>query len=502
MTIPEIQLKDRKIPVEILQEVPHEVASFYQFLPFEKNNNILKIAIVDPKNITALEALKFIAQHRNLQTEIYKISLSNFQTALKQYASLGKEIKTQLKVLETELEKKPRLQDAQKEKIQRIAEEAPITKMVAVILRHASEGNASDIHIEPTKKDLRIRFRTDGILHTSLILPKRIHAAIISRIKILSNLKIDEQRKPQDGRFQTVIDNKEIDFRVSTLPTANGEKAALRLLDPNIGLKELSQLGLHGRSLEIIEKNLEKPYGLILVTGPTGSGKTTTLYAMLHILNKEKINIITLEDPVEYRLAGINQSQIKPGIGYSFASGLRSILRQDPDVIMVGEIRDEETAELAVHAALTGHVVLSTLHTNNAIGAIPRLIDMGIEPFLLPPALNLIIAQRLVKKISKKTAPKLIPKTEEEFIKKELKDTKIKSPIKLPKILEYQGRIGIFETLEMTPNLEKIIVEKPTEETLLEETRNQNMTTIKQDGIIKALKGLTSLEEVLKAVEE
>ena len=500
MPISQIELKDKIISPETLQEVPYETAAFYQFIPFGKEQNKLKIALVNPDDIVALEALKFISQHHNIQTEIYRTTLPDFKIALEQYASLGKEVGKELEALETELQKKPTA--VEEEKIERLAEEAPITKMVAVILRHAAEGNASDIHIEPTKKNLQVRFRMDGILHTSLILPTKIHQAVISRIKILANLKIDEQRKPQDGRFQTTINNRDIDFRVSTLPTVNGEKAVLRLLDPTAGVQTLPKLGLSGRNLEIIEKNLKKPYGMILVTGPTGSGKSTTLYAMLKILNKEGVNIITLEDPVEYRIEGVNQSQIKPEIGYTFASGLRSILRQDPDVIMVGEIRDQETAELAIHAALTGHIVLSTLHTNNAIGAVPRLIDMGIEQFLIPPSINLIISQRLVRKLSEKAEANLLPDKVKKLFQKELKYTGTEIPAKLPKAKAYQGRIGIFEVLAMTPNLEKIIVEKATEEALSAEAMAQGMTTMKQDGLIKVIQGLTSLEEVLKAVEE
>ncbi|MFH1392599.1 MAG: GspE/PulE family protein [bacterium] len=500
MPVLQIELKNRAISTEILKQVPYESAVFYQFIPFEQEANKLKVALVNPDNITTLEALKFIGQRHHVQTEIYKIEPQDFQKALKQYASLGKEVEKALETLETELQKKPTIEEA--EKIERLAEEAPITKMVAVILRHAAEGNASDIHIEPTKKDLRVRFRLDGILHTSLLLPKKIHQAIVSRIKILANLKIDEQRKPQDGRFQTNIMSRDIDFRVSTMPTADGEKAVLRLLDPNTGVQTLPKLGLFGRNLQIIENNLKKPYGMILITGPTGSGKSTTLYAMLKILNKEGVNIVTLEDPIEYRIEGINQSQIKPEIGYTFASGLRSILRQDPDVIMVGEIRDKETAELAVHAALTGHIVLSTLHTNNAIGAVPRLIDMGVEPFLIPPSVNLIISQRLVRRISKKGNLTPLPIQAKKMFEKELKGIDIKIPAELPKPAEYHGRIGIFEVLEVTSNLEKIIIDKATERALSAEAEAQGMTTVKQDGIIKIMNGITSLEEVLKAVEE
>ncbi len=284
-------------------------------------------------------------------------------------------------------------------KREEVLKDAPVTKLVQVIISHAIEGHASDIHIEPMDHDYRVRYRVDGVLHVSLILPKGIGPVVISRIKILANLKIDEKRKPQDGRFRLVSGGKEIDFRVSTLPVIDGEKIVLRILDKEEGVSNIASLGLMGSANENMMLAIKETYGMILLTGPTGSGKSTTLYALLKILNNEERNIITLEDPIEYELEGLNQSQIKPEIGYTFASGLRTILRQDPNIIMVGEIRDAETAELAVHAALTGHLMFSTLHTNTAIGAIPRLIDMGIEPFLLSSSLRLVAAQRLVRKI-------------------------------------------------------------------------------------------------------
>jgi len=406
----------------------------------------------------------------------------------------------------------------EKEKIEKIAEEAPISKVVALIIKHAIEQRASDIHIEPGEKATRVRYRVDGILKINLTLPLRIHPAIISRIKILSNLKIDETRKPQDGRFFTDINGKKIDFRISTLPTYSGEKIVMRILDPTVGLKSLSDLGLEGRNLEVLEKAITKPNGMILVTGPTGSGKTTTLYSILHILNQEGVNIISLEDPVEYYIDGISQSQVRPEIGYTFANGLRSILRQDPDKIMVGEIRDNETATLAVHAALTGHLVLATLHTNDAIGVIPRLIDMGIDRYLIPSTLILAIAQRLVQKLcpdskkEMKASPEII-----DFIDNQLKETKpeilkqfdIKKPYTLyePQISNecpkgVRGRVGVFEILEMNQQLEDIILKEPSESKIREEAKRQGATSMLQDGILKALRGMVGLEEVRREVED
>lgn len=509
--IKSVSLKGQTLAPELLQLVPQEVARFYNFVPFEKQDNILKIAITDPANINALEALKFVAQRYNLQTELYKIDSREFQEVIKQYESFKGEVKKALQVLETEKEKESSkaVDSTDKDQIRRLAQEAPITKMVGVILKHAVEGKASDIHVEGTDKDLRVRFRVDGVLYTSLMLPKKVQPAVVSRIKILSNLKIDEQRKPQDGRLQTAINNREIDFRVSTFPTVNGEKVVMRVLDKTAGLNSLEELGLEGRNLKVIDQAIKKPYGMILITGPTGSGKSTTLYALLKILNQEGVNIITLEDPVEYYMDGINQSQVKPEIGYTFASGLRSILRQDPDIIMVGEIRDKETAELAVHAALTGHIVLSTLHTNSAVGAVPRLMDMGIESFLLTSALNIVIAQRLVKRIKKLGKIVSVNPAVKEIIEKELaqmpedqkKDLKLEFNGSLPKDSELKGRIAIYETLVMTPNLEKIILENQPEQAIIDEAGKQGMMSMKQDGIAKILKNITTLEEVLRVTK-
>jgi len=503
-----------------LELVPQESAKYYKFLPLAKENKVLEIGMVYPEDLKAEEALKFLSRQGRFTYKTFLITLSTFNSLLKQYRTLRKEVKKALEELETELKaeefRKTVLKPAEFEKI---AEEAPITKVVAIMLRHAVEGKASDIHIEPSEKELRVRFRVDGILHTGLFLPLKIHPAVIARIKILSNLKIDETRIPQDGRFSTRVGGKSIDFRVSTFPTTLGEKAALRVLDPAEGMKSFEDLGLEGRNFEAVKAASQKPYGLILATGPTGSGKTTTLYAVLNLLNKEGVNIVTLEDPVEYFVKGINQSQIRPGIGYTFAIGLRHIVRQDPDIIMVGEIRDEETAALVTHAALTGHIVLSTLHTTNALGVIPRLIDLGVVPFLIPTSLSISIAQRLARILCPNCKKKIRAEAKvKEMILEEIEALPflVKKGIKIPKpimIYEakgckkckgsgYSGRIALFEILEMTPQLSDIILKTPVESKIQVEAQRQGMITMKQDGILKVLKGVTSVEEVLRAAEE
>jgi len=522
LKVPFKDLAGYKPGAEILKLVPLEAAQHYRFIPLDidKKKMVLEVGMLNPEDMDAEEALKFIAHRHNLTPKSYVITLSDFRTILKEYSSLQGEIKEALTELrkESEKEEKKLSKEEEKEKIEKIAEEAPISKVVALIIKHAIEQGASDIHIEPSEKSIRVRFRIDGILYTNLTLPIRIHLAIVSRIKILSHLKIDETRKPQDGRFFTQSGKKKIDFRVSTFPTYAGEKVVMRLLDPTIGLRELSDLGLESRNLEALKRAIQKPHGLILLTGPTGSGKTTTLYSILHILNEEGVNIVSLEDPIEYYINGINQSQVRPEIGYTFATGLRHILRQDPDKIMVGEIRDNETAALAVHAALTGHLVLSTLHTNDALGVIPRLIDMGIDRYLLPPTLILAIAQRLVQRLCPNSRREMKPSPEMlNLIKKELvaipseqlKKANVKEPYVLyePKPSREcpkgtKGRIAVYEILEMTPELEEIILKEPSESRIREEAKRQGMITMLQDGILKALRGIVGLEEVKKEVEE
>jgi len=522
LKIPFIDLVGREISVEILKEIPEDAANFYKFIPLNRDKNILEVGMVNPDDLKAKEALRFITRQSGLETKIFIITPTGFKNVLKQYRTLRGEVKKALEELEEELETEGKIRPFQgraEEIARQIVAEAPITKIVAVILRHAIEGRASDVHIEPIEDNVKVRFRVDGILYTSLILPKDIQLAVVSRIKILSNLKIDETRVPQDGRFHTVVGGKKIDFRVSTFPTMGGEKVVLRILDPSAGLKDFAQLGLQGHNLETLKTNIKQPFGMILVTGPTGSGKTTTLYAILNELNQEGVNIVSLEDPVEYYIQGINQSQIRPEINYTFASGLRHILRQDPDIIMVGEIRDEETANLAIHAALTGHIVLSTLHTNDAIGAIPRLVDMGIGPFLLPSSLNLIIAQRLTRRLCpdcKKeiaVSPQVTRVIKEEIAKlspEQQKNLSAEEPFKTYRPVGCKfcggkgtkGRVALFEILEMTPQLEEIINKDLSESKIKEEAKRQGMITMKQDGVIKVLQGLISFEEMLRVVEE
>ena len=521
LKIPLRSLVDKKIKPEVFKLIPIEAVQHYEFTPIhiDPKKKILEVGMISPEDVEAREALKFIAHRNNLTPKIYLISATDFKEALKQYTSLKGEVEKALTELEREL-KKERIvfkKERRIEKIERLAEEAPITKVVATILNHAIEERASDIHIEPTEKSLKVRFRVDGILHTSLLLPVKIHSAVVSRIKILSNLKIDETRIPQDGRFYTSIGKWKIDFRVSTFPTYAGEKVVMRILDPSVGLRRLSELGLEGKNLKILKQAINKSFGLILITGPTGSGKTTTLYSILNILNKEDVNIVSLEDPIEYYIEGVNQSQVRPEIGYSFATGLRHVLRQDPDKIMVGEIRDNETAALAIHAALTGHLVLSTLHTNNALGVIPRLIDMGIDPYLISPTLILAVAQRLVRKLcpDSKQLMTLSPKMKNlvdeqvgEIKKKEKKALKTEGPHKfyMSKVSKTcpkgtRGRIGIFEMLYMTPQLEKILITEPSETKIKEEMEKQKMVNMLQDGLVKSLKGVVNFEDVAKAVE-
>jgi type IV pilus assembly protein PilB len=512
LKIPLKKFDPKEISPETLKEIPEETADFYKIFPISKRGKILEVGMVYPEDLDAREAINFLARQKNLEIKISLITPSNFKRAIAEYRTKREEIEKALEELEREMrvERRPAISE-----IERIAEEAPITKAVASILRYGVEGESSDIHIEPLKEKTRVRYRFLGRLYTSLFLSSKVHPAIVSRIKILSGLRIDETRIPQDGRFSIEFWGRKIDFRVSTFPTAMGEKVAIRILDPKVGLRKFEELGLSGRSFEVLKKAIKKPYGMILVTGPTGSGKTTTLYAILQKLNQEEVNIVTLEDPVEYLIEGINQSQIRPEIGYTFATGLRHVLRQDPDIIMVGEIRDKETAELAIHAALTGHLVLSTLHTNNAIGVIPRLIDLGISPFLIPYSLSVALAQRLVRKLCERCKREVSPKKEfkdlilaeiEKLPEEEKKKLKIQKEFKIfePGGCDechrtgFSGRVGIFEVLEMTRNLEEIILKEPSEAKIFEEAKRQGMLTLRQDGILKVLQGITTIEEVLR----
>ena len=518
--LPTVDLEGYEFNREVLKEFSEDVVNFYKIAPFEKVGNILKVAIINPEAIDALEALKFIAEDKKFVLDKYLVSYRDFETIIRSYRTLSGEVGKALESLTEEKGEKEE-EGGSIKSIEDITAEAPVSKIVAVLVKHAVESRASDIHIEPFEDRVRTRFRIDGILTTTLTLPKTLQSAVVTRIKILSDLKIDETRLAQDGRFSTKLGNRRVDFRVSTFPTKNGEKVVMRILDPLTGKVELPELGLDGRSAEVIERAMAKPFGSILITGPTGSGKSTTLAGMLKKMNSEDVNIVTLEDPIEYFVDGVNQSQVHEEIGYTFASGLRHILRQDPDIIMVGEIRDRETAGLATQAALTGHIVISTLHTNDALGVVPRLIDMGVEKYLIPSTLNVAAAQRLLRRLCQDCKLEVKANTaEEKMIGEAILDMptdyqkeylsksgytiykpNIENPCKKCGGKAFKGRIAIFEMLEMSDELEKIILGAISEAALRQEAKRQGMITMFQDGILKVLKGVVSLEELLEIAQ-
>jgi type IV pilus assembly protein PilB len=514
--VPSFRVSNNRVAFAVLKYISEDTARQYHIVPLELQEGVLAVGMVYPDDINAREALNFISANSNIPFKVYAITQQDYNRLLEQYKGLGGEVNQALGEFEQEMQEKyPSELTLPQDQSEIVKSDTPITKLVAVILKHATEGNASDIHIEPTRDRLRVRFRMDGTLYTSLFLPIGVHEAIVARVKILTRLKLDEKRKPQDGRFSTMAGGLNIDFRVSTFPTYFGEKVVIRILDPATGVKQLDGLGIKGRGLKLIQDIIQRPYGLVLVTGPTGSGKTTTLYAMLQLLNKERSNIVSLEDPIEYNIAGINQSQVRPEIQYTFATGLRSVLRQDPDIIMVGEIRDKETAQLAIHAALTGHLVLSTLHTNTAIGAIPRLIDMGVDPFLIPATLALVVGQRLVRTLCEESKkPIAVEDKVREALEKEIATMPelAREHLTLPDNI-YQalpsaecpkgtrGRMGVFEVLTMTTELEKLILEdQPSEMKISKEAYRQGMLTMRQDGILKVFEGTVGIEELMQVV--
>lgn len=504
---------------EVLKMIPEETARGYKILPIAQEKNLLIVGMLNPDDTAAQEALRFIGKQQKMSLGIYLITKSDLDAGLRRYAPFANEIQEAIKSMklkESDITRVVRLEEGGGA---RVAEEAPVIKIVASFIKEAVNSKASDIHIEPQRSRLRIRYRVNGKLQETTSLPLALHQPVISRIKVLSELRIDETRIPQDGRFRAEIFGRDIDFRVSTFPTPTGEKVAIRVLDPETGIKTLGDLGMLPQVEETIRRAIQKPFGMVLITGPTGSGKTTTLYALLQILNNEESNIVSLEDPVEYFIDGVNQSQVRPEIGYDFASGLRQILRQDPDIVMVGEIRDNETASLAVHAALTGHIVLSTLHTNNALSVIPRLIDMKVDAFLLPSALNLMVAQRLVARLCQKCKVGSEPSGEmSAMVKKELERLPVAVKNLLPEKDRYrvyhapgcpacngkgiEGRVALFEVLEMTNELGAITTSGITENKIAEEARRQGMVTLRQDGVIKALQGLVAMEEVFRETAE
>lgn len=519
------------ITSKILEYISEEAAVYYQIVPVGLNNGVLEVGMINPDNIGARDALNFISSKINLPFKIFIITEDTFNKVINLYKGLSSEVTKALTELETEFITEPGKDDDEdkeekknkaEEEIEdennlsgsdstdtKIIENAPVTKIVATILRYAIDGRASDIHIEPAASNVRIRFRVDGVMNTSLVLPARVHSAVVARIKIMSNMRLDEKRKPQDGRFSAKLNDRKIDFRVSTFPTYFGEKVVIRILDQEKGIKKLNELGISKPNLQKIMDAINRPYGLILICGPTGSGKSTTLYSMLNEVDKDHKNVLSLEDPIEYNMIGMSQSQVRPEIGYTFASGLRTTLRQDPDIIMVGEIRDKETAQLAIQAALTGHLVFSTIHTNNAIGAIPRLIDMGVDPYLIAPTLVVAIAQRLARTFCP-GAGKPIPvdASIKMMIDKQFEDLpdQYKKEIKFSKeVYEIapapdcpsgvRGRIAVMEVLPIDKQLEQIILKTPTEQEIWKYARSKGMLTMRDDALIKAFERVIPFEE-------
>lgn len=515
--VPVKDLDDTEVPFDILKYIPEESATHYQFVPIAIHQGFLEVGLVNPENIEARDALNFISSKEDIPFKIFLISKKDFEKVLNVYKGLSGQVTKALSELEED-----ELQDSDDEALEKeiqkgidetkIIEDAPVKKIVSTIIKYAVEGNASDVHIESLRDKVRVRFRVDGELTTSIILPLKVHQAVVARIKILSRMKLDEKRMPQDGRFSARIQNRKIDFRVSTFPSYYGEKVVMRILDQDKGVKPLEELGFSPKYLQMIKDAINKPYGMILISGPTGSGKTTTLYSILNALDKEGLNVLSLEDPVEYSIEGVSQSQVHPEIGYTFANGLRTTLRQDPDVILVGEIRDAETAKLAIQAALTGHLVLSTIHTNNAIGIVPRLIDMGIDPFLIPPVLILGVAQRLVRKICPGSGElTLIDGSMKEMFEKQFADLPSEFKSQIPEMKEVlklkptpecpngtRGREAVFEMFEMNKELEDIILKNPVDTEIYKVARKQGMLTMKEHAIIKALKKEIPFEEINK----
>ena len=515
---------------DVLNYIPIDSARYYGFVPLDMAEGALEVGIIDPDNIEAFDALQFISGKIGIPYKIFLITKDDFNRVLDAYQNLSGEVGKALSEYETVSKPSPaEVSPVSKTSVpsddsitttnetlnlsgphENLKEDAPVTKIVSTLLRYAIEGHSSDIHIEPSPKKTRVRFRTDGVLHTSLELPRNVHEAVVARVKILAKLRLDEKRKPQDGRFSAYVEKHRIDFRVSTFPTEFGEKVVMRILDQSTATATLDSIGFSKEQLTSVRAMMQAPYGIILIAGPTGSGKSTTLFAMLSELDREKFNIVSLEDPVEYEIPGVSQSQVRPEIEYTFASGLRSILRQDPDIIMVGEIRDKETAVLAVQAALTGHLVFSTIHTNTAAGAIPRLIDMGVDPFFIAPTLVSVIGQRLVRKLCT-DAGKAFPVTEsiKELIERDFADLPEKYRHELPPFTQFyhagstdecpngtRGRTAVFEVLRMDKDLEKVVLKEPVEESVYAVARAGGMFTMRESAILKAATGEIPFEEV------
>ncbi len=522
--VPLRTLGDSKVPYDVLKYIPEESVEHYQLAPLGVVEGVLEVGMVDPDDIRGFDALNFIARSTGMPFKVFQISKDDFARIMKMYRGLGGEVERAVTDLQTERRQEKaqatdemapldlddpslgagRAADAPRE----IQEDAPTIKIVSTILRYAIDGKASDVHIEPQTSGVRVRYRVDGDLHTSVILPINTHRALVARVKVLASIRLDEQRKPQDGRFSASIDGRPIDFRVSTFPSYNGEKVVIRILDREHGFIALDKIGLTDRNLEILRRAVSKPHGLVLISGPTGSGKSTTLYSMLSEVDREHKNVLSLEDPIEYFVEGVTQSQVRPEIGYTFATGLRTTLRQDPDVIMVGEIRDGETAKLAIQAALTGHLVLSTIHTNDAVGTIPRLIDMGIEPYLIPPVLVCSVAQRLVRTFSEGSGQEVpISASDRKNMEGQLATLAPKYRFKIPETAwepsrtptsatGLRGRMAVFEALEMSTEIERIVLDNPIDSKLWAAARKQGMLTMQEDAMIKAFNKVIPFSEV------
>ncbi len=517
--LPYQKVNPKEIEPKTLSYIEEDAARHYKFVPIAFSDGVISIGVTEPENIEGMNALQFISSKLGLPFKVFLISTSDFLAVVDGYKVISTEVNKAVGDLNSELEKANK--DIAKIKLgtktnengvqqETIVEDAPIIKIVAVIIDHAVVGNASDIHIENTGEIVKVRYRVDGTLHTTLTLPLNTFDGIIARIKILSKLRLDEKRRPQDGSFATMISNRKVEFRVSTFPAYYGEKIVMRILDSERGVKSLDDLDLSPEHLALMKDALSRPYGLILISGPTGSGKSTTLYSMLNSVDREGSNVVSLEDPVEYQIPGVSQSQVMPEIGYTFATGLRSILRQDPNIIMVGEIRDKETASLAIQAALTGHLVFSTIHTNNSIGIIPRLIDMGIDPYLIAPTLILAVAQRLVRRAHPSSLVEVaIDEATDTFIKKQFEDLPAEFRNKFSvgnKIYEVKsspeapsgtrGRIAAFEMFKIDREIQQVILKNPVDTELYKICRSKGMITMREDALIKSTKGMVPMQEV------
>lgn len=523
--IPFIDLRGQKLDFETLSLIPEPIARSHNIVAFQKKDNDLEVAMLDTEDMSAID---FIKKKTGLTLRPCLTSNDSMKAALLQYqktlkADFGDIIEKESETLAS-YEKGADGGEGDEKSLKKMAEDLPVVRIVDTLLKHAIIQGASDVHIEPYEKEVVVRYRIDGLLHDAMVLPKNAGDGITARIKVLSNLKLDEKRLPQDGRFKVDIDGDKVALRVSILPTYYGEKTVMRLLREGGGGFSLEGLGFHGKGLEEIHAATKLTTGMILTTGPTGSGKTTTLYTVLDLVNTADVNISTIEDPIEYQMKRINQSQVKPEIGFTFAAGLRSLVRQDPDVIMVGEIRDNETASLAINAALTGHLVLSTLHTNSAAGAIPRLLDMKVEPFLLVSTLNVVIGQRLIRRLEKPKEKFFLNKDQFDDISKKIDMQRVLDVLKAEKIVDakadwksvpfwkpnptkeypdgYHSRVGIHEVLKVTPTIRNLIMKGATSDEVEEQAKKEGMTTMIEDGIIKAVQGITTIEEVLRVIAE